>query len=98
MKRVGPYAWMFPTGLVMAAGTLLCWVLFAAISRAHAPACELHARIAWAFGAAAATTGVCLPARFVEGRVASTLVPAACAAGAFALAWWATTMLFPRFC
>jgi hypothetical protein len=89
---------MFPVGLIMAAGTLFCFVLFAAISRAYPPACELHARIAWAFAASAATAGICLPVTFVEGNRATTLLATVCGVAGLALAWWATGLLFPRFC
>jgi hypothetical protein len=98
MKREGSVAWTFPTGLVMLAFALVAWLLFALLSRAHPPSCELQARIAWAFAATGATAAACLPLTLFENRWAAIVVSLVAGGVVFALAWWATAALFPVFC
>jgi hypothetical protein len=94
----GPMGWTFPTGLVLAALTVWCWVMFAAISRSTTPSCELMPRIAWTFVSGASVSAFLLPFVFVR----HTWLRLLCASGAALLAalaaLWLTRILFPSFC
>jgi hypothetical protein len=95
---VGPLSFSFPAGLILGAGTVLLWVLYAAITRAAVPSCELLPRTAWSFATGAAGSAFLLPFTYIEQRWLRLAVALAGAAMAAAAAFWATASLFPQFC
>ena len=97
-NRVGSLSFTYPASVVLGATTMFAWILFAAVTRAAVPACELLPRTAWAFTAGAASAAFLLPFTYVEQRWLRIAAALAAAAAAGAVAFWATAELFPRFC
>ena len=100
MRRAveGPLAWTFPASVILATLTLWGWAMFALISRAAPPACELLERTSWLAATALATAACLYPVTLVQRvwlRITASLLLAAAGAAA---AWWLTAALFPRFC
>jgi hypothetical protein len=95
---LGSVSWTFPGGLVLAAATAFCWVLFALVSRSAVPSCLFLPRISWAFAAAGATGACLLPMSYIRSVLLRAICAVVAGAVAGALIFAATASLFPRFC
>jgi len=95
----GPYAWAFPSGLLLLAGTVFCYIvlLFYGVF-GHVWPCDVEGRFAASFVTAAGIGAACLGAAAVEGAAARLIAGALAGVVLCALAWWGVAAVFAPHC